>query len=191
MRRPGAVLERTAVFAVGVVLMAAGAAAVAWELDWIPDAPDQLDVTVVAERTEAGWWPWAAGGAGVILVVVGLYWLFAHTRRRTIHRLELSGSDPGGRLTVDSSAVVESARATLEGAAGLQLRSGRIIDADHRERLVDLRVGIDPGADLGEAADAAERVAAELAANLGPDSAIRYRVILAGQGKKSKVSRVQ
>jgi hypothetical protein len=191
MKRRGAAFERVAVFAVGVAFMAVGAAAVAWELDWIPGALEQLDLAVVVDLPEAGWWPWAVGGAGLVLVVVGLLWLAAHTRRRTVHRLELSGSDTGGRLTVDSSAVVESTRPTLEEAAGLKLRSGRIIDGDHRERLIDLQAGLDPGADLDEAADAAQRAAEELAANLGPESTIQYRVILSGQGQKSKVSRVQ
>ncbi|WP_166353762.1 hypothetical protein [Phytoactinopolyspora limicola] len=191
MRRGAAGTERVVVFVMGLLLLAAGAAAVAWRQDWISGAVDQLDAGPVLDWTDTRWWPWAVGGAGIVLTVVGVAWLAAHLRRRTVHRLELSGSGRGGRLTVSCDALVESARDTLEGATGLQLRSGRVIVDERGERLVDLRAGIDPGADLGEATDAARHASAVLSAQVGLESGLRYRIVLTGRGTTSKTSRVQ
>ncbi|RIQ34738.1 hypothetical protein [Jiangella rhizosphaerae] len=177
MNRAAAGAERLAVLLTGLALLVLGAAAVAWERDWIPDAVDRLDASALLDRTGERWWPWAVGLLGLLLVVVGLLWLGAHARRRSLARLKLPGTGRGGALEVDSGALVEAASAALDEAPGVTARSGRVW-RDQREVVAELRAALDPGADLDEVADAADRAAAVLGAYLGPQTAARCRVLL-------------
>lgn len=177
MNRAAAGTERVAVLLVGLVLLALGAAAAAWERDWIPDAVDRLDLSVLLDRTDESWWPWAVGLLGLVLVILALLWLRAHARRRSLARLKLPGTGRGGALEADSGALVDAAAASLAEAPGVTARGGRVW-RDQREIVVELRAALDPGADLNEVADAADRAAAVLGTCLGPETPARCRVVL-------------
>lgn len=190
MNRAVAGAERIAVLLVGLALLALGAATVAWERDWIPDAVDRLDVSALLDRTGESWWPWAVGLLGLVLVVLGLLWLRAHARRRSLGRLKLPGSGRGGTLEADSGALVDTASAALDEAPGVTSRGGRVW-RDQREIVIELRAGLDPGADLGEVADAADRAGAVLATYLGPQTPARCRVLLVRGRRWARRTRVR
>lgn len=190
MSRGVAAAERIAVLIAGLALLVLGAAAAAWERDWIPDAVDRLDLSALLDRTGESWWPWAVGLLGLLLVIVGLLWLRAHARRRSLGRLKLPGTGQGGSLEADSGALVDAASAALGEAPGVTARGGRIW-RDQREVVAELRAGLDPGADLDEVADAADRAGAVLAAALGPQAPARCRVLLVRGRRWSRRTRVR
>lgn len=190
MSRGAAAAERVAVLLVGLVLLVVGAAAVAWQRDWIPDAVDRLDLSAALDLADEGWWPWAVGVLGLLLVAVALTWLTAHARRRTIGQLRLPGSGRDGKLTVDSGTLLSAASVPLDEAPGLTSRDGTIL-RDQREQVVELRAALDPGADLDEAADAAERAAGVVGAYLGPETDTRCRVVLVPSRRWAKRTRVR
>ncbi|TDE09629.1 hypothetical protein [Jiangella asiatica] len=190
MRRGAAATERLVVLLVGLVLLALGAAAVAWERGWIPDAVDRVDATALLDRTGESWWPWVEGLVGLLLVLVAVAWLLAHTRRSVMTRLPLSGSGRTGKLDVDSGALVSAASGVLDNAPGVRARGGRVL-REPRELVVELRAAIDPGADLDETAEAAERASAALRSCLGSQSGARCRVILVRSRPWAKRTRVR
>ncbi|WP_053205543.1 hypothetical protein [Jiangella muralis] len=177
-------LERTVVLLVGLLLVAVGASAVAWQQGWIPDAVDRIDASALTEHTGEPWWPWAIGGAGIVLIVIGVCWLVAHGRRHTISRLRLAGSSRQGRLAADASAVVDAAGAAFETAPGVAFRGGRLW-RDRGELTVDLRASAAPSTDLAEAAAAADRAATAARSHLGDDSDAHLRVVLVGARRRA------
>lgn len=190
MSRAAAAAERVAVLLVGLVLLIVGAAAVAWQRDWIPDAVDRVDVSGALDLADEAWWPWAVGVLGVLLVAVALTWLGAHARRRGISHLRLPGSGRDGKLTVDSKALLSAAAVPLDETPGLTSRDGKIL-RDQREQVIELRAALDPGADLDEAADAAERAAGVLGSYLGPETETKCRVVLVPSRRWAKRTRVR
>lgn len=190
MNRAAAGAERIAVLLVGLALLVLGAGAAAWERDWIPDAVDRVDASALLGRTDEQWWPWVVGLLGLLLVVLGLRWLLAHARRRSLGRLKLPGTGRGGALEADSGALLDAASAALAEAPGVTARGGRIW-RDQREVVVELRAGIDPGADLNEVADAADRAASVLSASLGPQAPARCRVLLVRGRRWTRRTRVR
>ena len=190
MNRAAAGVERVAVLLVGLALLVVGAAAAAWERDWIPGAVERVDASALVDRTGERWWPWVVGLLGLVLVVLGLLWLRAHARRRTLARLKLPGSGRGGALEADSGALVDAASAALAEAPGVTSRGGRVW-RDQREVVVELRGGLDPGADLDEVADAADQAAAVLGECLGPRTPARCRVVLVRGRRWARRTRVR
>lgn len=191
MKRMTAGLERAAVLVVGLALVVVGAAAVAWQQDWIPGAVDRIDMSVVSDHTSAGWWPWAVGAAGLLLVIAGISWLTAHARRRTVTHVRLAGAGADGRLTVESSALVDAAAAAFDDVPGLRSRGGRVW-RDGRDLVVDLRAAMSPGADLGEVTSAAERAAGTVHEYLGDRTQARFRTVLVSGGRRrGKETRVR
>lgn len=190
MNRGAAGVERFAVLLAGLALLVLGAGAAAWEQGWIPDAVDRLDLSALLDRTGESWWPWAVGLLGLLLVVVGLLWLRAHARRRSLGRLKLPGSGRDGALEADSGALVDAASETLAEAPGVSSRGGRVW-RDQRETVVELRAGLDPGADLDEVAEAADRAAAVLGTYLGPQAPARCRVVLVRGRRWARRTRVR
>ncbi|WP_129667281.1 hypothetical protein [Phytoactinopolyspora endophytica] len=189
-----AAAERIAVLVVGLVLVALGAAAAAWQQGWLPDVADRLDVQTAVEWTGESWWPWAVGGAGVVLVILGLLWVAAHARLRTVGRMRLDGSGRSGRLTVDGSALMSPVVLDLEATPGVRDASGRVL-SERKESVIELRVKVDPGADLDEVADATERASVQLGrllrADPASDAGVTFRAVLTGGGSRSKMSRVR
>ncbi|SDS40393.1 hypothetical protein [Jiangella sp. DSM 45060] len=190
MNRVTAGAERLAVLVVGLALLALGAAAAAWELDWIPDAVDRLDVSALLGRTDESWWPWAVGLLGLLLLVAGLLWLRAHAHRRSLGRLKLPGTGRRGALEADSGALIDAASVPLDETPGVTARGGRIW-RDQREVVVELRAALDPGADLDEVAQAADRAASVLGAGLGPRAPARCRVLLVRGRRRARRTRVR
>jgi hypothetical protein len=176
MGRGVIVADRVAAFVVGVGLIAAGAAALAWRYDLIPDAPARLRFSWLPDATQTEWWPWATGAAGVLLVLIGLTWLIRHFRSRGVGRLQLLGSDHTGRLTADANAAATAAGYTLTRTAGVRSSTGRVV-ADRGQLVAELHLTIEPTADLGTVQAAAEQASHELHRIVGRDD-LYYRVHL-------------
>lgn len=168
MSRAAIALDRAAALVVAVILIAVGAGAIVWWLDLLTWLPAALDTSVVRDGTHQPWWPWAAGGAGLIAVVAGLRWMIAHLPDRGVGDLMLTGSGPDGALRAASGPVAHAAAQALAAAPGVRSATGRVLR--ERGQLVARLTGtVEASADLRIIAAAADQVAADLRAVLGRD----------------------
>lgn len=170
MRRGVIALDRIVGIVVSLALIAAGAIALSW---WHEGARHQL---TLPDRTDATWWPWATGGAGVLAVLLGLWWLTAHVPRRVNGRFNLSGDHQDGRLFADAHAAVAAAATDLSSLPEIRDASGRVV-ADRGELVADLQCTLEPGAELEKVHAAVTKAATDLHAVLGLPR-LRHRVRL-------------
>jgi len=106
-----------------------------------------------------------------------------------VSRLTVSRSSPEGRLTVDSSAVASAAAAELGDTLGVRSSSGKV-RTDRGRLVVDLTATIEPTADIGWVAAAADRASANARQVLGrADVSCRTRLKVARRGRE--LSRVR
>lgn len=168
MRRAVIALDRLAAAAAGLVLIAAGAAALGWRYHRIPDAPDRIESAWITDATSAGWWPWATGTGGILLVLIGLAWLTRHFPRRGTGQLTLTGSDTTGRLTADVNATVTAAGQILAAAPGIRAAGGQVV-LDRGQLVAEVHTTIEPGADLDAVRTAAEQARTDLLRIIGRD----------------------
>jgi hypothetical protein len=169
-------VDRVVAFVLGVGLVAAGAGGLGWRFDLIPDAPERLRFSWLADATRTAWWPWATGAAGVLLVLIGLIWLIRHFRSRGVRRLQLAGSDHTGLLTADAKAAATAAGDRLTQTAGVRSSSGRMV-SDRGQLVAELNLTIEPTADLGTVQAAAEQTSHDLHRIVGRDD-LHHRVQL-------------
>ncbi len=174
MSRATLAVDRLVVLVLGVLLAVTGLALVVWYLDaqgWLPvvlTTPARLTTTAVDPAASAGWWPWALGVVGVVMVVLGLRWLAAHLPERGVGRLRVTGSTPTDKLEADAGNVVGAAADVLEQTEGVRTARGTV----RRERgqlVATLHATLEQGADLGIVARACDAVSADLSTVLGRD----------------------
>lgn len=188
MRRGVLAVDRVVAFLLGLVLLLAGLAAIAWwagklYLVW-PAVPAVLRLRALRAAVEAGWWPPTAAVVGVVAIALGLWWLLAHLPRRGVGTLALPGSGTRGGLRLDPDAAVAAAADVLAQAPGVRSASGSMRD-DRGELVALLDATIEPTADLGTVVAAAERVSAELGHVLGlPAARCRVELSVARRGRQ-------
>jgi len=109
MSRAVVAWNRVVTLLLGLVLLALGAAAVLWWLGTFPGWPTQLHTDQVTQATQQPWWPWAAGGAGLVLALLGLRWLASHLPDRGVTTITLPGSSRAGRLDAQVRPIASAA----------------------------------------------------------------------------------
>jgi flagellar biosynthesis/type III secretory pathway M-ring protein FliF/YscJ len=174
MRRGLIALDRFAALIIGLVLVAAGAAALGWRFDLI--TKDRLELSGLTDIPQQGWWPWATGVGGVLLVFIGFSWLVRHLPRRGTGQLRLTGSDETGRLTADANAAASTAGKVLARTPGVRSGSGRVI-LDRGQLVAVLSATLEPGAEVDVVRAAAEQTGEELHRVIGRDD-LHHRIEL-------------
>lgn len=127
MSRAASFWIRTVVLVVGMLLLAAGAVALGWHLD-LAGARERIGVPGTADWPEAGWWPWALGGAAAFFALVGLGVPVALAIRRRPGTRSLHGSGPDGALSADLEAAASAGAqcfAALDGVRSARYRLRR------------------------------------------------------------------
>lgn len=175
--RGARVLDRLAVAVVGLLLVAGGLMVLDFCLELSGGFPDRPNTTPVVDALDASWWPWAAGGAGVVLVLGGLWWLLARLPRRSSSSTRLSGSGPEGRLVVDLSSVADAVAEQLASLAPLA-RSRATVVSTRGGALLEVRADLAEGADLASVTEAAQVVEGDVRAAF-PDDDVAVRVLVA------------
>ena len=193
MSRAVLALDRILTFLLGLLLLAAGAAAVAWWAGQLgrvwPTVPDTLSLGAASSAVGASWWPWAAGVAGAVAMLLGLRWLIAHVPRRNVGTLALPSNHGRGSLRIDPGAAATTAAQVLAESPGVRSAHGTM-HHDRGELVASLSATIEPTADLTTVIDRAERVSAELGHVLGIDAA-RCRVQLSVARRGRRLPRAQ
>jgi hypothetical protein len=184
--------NRLAAIVVGLVLLVGGVAAAAWGAGWLVKvwaaAPQQLTLKTATDTFAMAWWPWAAGIAGALFVLLALWWLLAHLPRRGVGELSLKGSNKAGRLTVDPAGVAATGAEVLAETPGVRSASSRVL-RDRGQLVVALKAVVEPDADLHQVVRATDDVATDLAQVLGREDA-RARIQLAVARRARRQTRV-
>lgn len=169
-------LDRVVVLLVGLGLVAAGLSGLDWRYGWLLDRPTAVDTDPLGEVVAAGWWPWAAAAGGVVLGLLGLWWLLAHLRRPGPSSVRLRGSDAAGLLDADLRSVASACADGLAADAAVLGVRGTTVTVGSRT-VVQLTGRIDPYADPAGVTDAVARCTADLAAAF-PGHDLTCRVVL-------------
>ncbi|WP_030441502.1 hypothetical protein [Actinoplanes subtropicus] len=180
MRRFVLGLDRVAAVLLGLIMVMVGVAAADWYnggiRDLWPAVPKKLSTAAAGHLLATPWWPWAAGGAGTLAALLGLWWLLAHLPRRGVGMLVLPGSGKPGRLLVDPAGVASTAAEVLAESPGIRSARSKVI-RDRGELVIALTATVDPRADLTDVITSADAVATQLQSVLGRDDA-RARIHL-------------
>jgi hypothetical protein len=174
MTRRAVAVDRIAIFLLGLALTAAGLAAVAWQHGTLVGG--RAVRTSTPELVASTWWPWASGGVGLVLVLVGIRWLLAHHWPLKASRIAL-GDDDG--LTADPAAVASAAGVALAAEPGITKAGGTAI-LDRGVPTVTLTAVV-PAHGLRDGVAAADATAGTVAAMLGDRVAVRSIVKVTGR----------
>lgn len=177
MSRTLHVLDQLACLLLGLLLLLAALLLVDWEYRLVLDVyPDTLHLGPVPGWTSATWWPWAVGGAGLLLVLIGLWWLSSHIPRARRSSVRLAGSDDRGRMDIDL--------ASLAAALGRELAASCPVndvsttsDESGDQRLVIVRAEVDPRADGPGLIAAVGRITADVREAF-PEGNVQARFLL-------------
>lgn len=185
MTRATVLLDRIAVLVIGLLLLAAGAAAVLW---WQGRLAGGRPVQLVAPlRVDASWWPWACGGVGAVLVVVGLWWLSGHRRAPRVRDVRLADdTNTDGTLSADAAAVASAAADVLAQHPAVLKASARA-SVENRVPTITLTATVAARRSLEPAVLAADDTAATVAQMLGERVAVRTRVRVTARNRRGPV----
>jgi len=176
-------VDRTLAALLGLLLLAAGVAAVLWWTgtlaDLWPAAPPALDAGTLATWRTAPWWGASAVAAGLVLGVVAVWWLAAHLASPRVGTLRLAGSGTEGDLDLDATAVCRYVTAALADVPGVR-RAHLRLEADPAPHVLVGRVDVDPEADVADVAARTRELVAQARDVLGlPDLHARVRLAVA------------
>lgn len=166
--------DRTLVLVLGLALLAAGLALVGWQAGLVLDPDRTVRTGRALELADRSWWPWAQGGAGGAVALLGLAWLGSHRPRRGARTAPVGAADPVGTIEVDLSSLGTALCAQLEA-------SGTTVDprADfHRDRghlVCVVRSRLSEDADLVSTVGAADDAARDLARAV-PDEVLHLQL---------------
>lgn len=178
--------DRVATFVIGVLLLAAGVAAVLWWQGRLAGGrPVQLPAPL--RDVDASWWPWACGGVGAALVIVGLWWLSGHRRTPRVRDLRLPDeARTDGALSADADSVASAAADVLAQHPAVVKASGRA-SVENRAPTITLTATVAARRSLQLAVLAADDAAATVAHMLGDTVAVRTRVHVTRRNGKTPV----
>lgn len=177
MTRKLVALDRLVVGVVGLALIALGLLALDWRGRYVFDSYVTTQRTTPAQDVlESGWWPWAFAAAGLVLGLLGLWWLAAHLRRVGPSTLRVSTSDETGRVEVDLRSVAAAAAAHLGTIAPVANPRGTV-KTYGAVTVVELRGQVDASADVAALVDGATLSSAHIASAFADDQ-VECRVIL-------------
>lgn len=166
-------VDRVLTALVGLVLIAAALIVLDAKYQVVSGAPTSLSTGPVSGWTVTGWWPWAVGAAGVVLVLLGLWWLLSHARHTGDSTRALDGSDATGRLQVDLSSVASAAGKAFESSApvtGVRASTPQL----GRQQMIVLTGHVEPRAHGESLVGAARAVRSDVQAAFGDDVEPRF-----------------
>lgn len=176
--RPSTLLDRTAALGAGLLLTAAGIAAIAWPTRWVRGLPDRISAEPVTRAIDAGWWPWALTAAGVVLTLTALIWLISHIPVRRSPVLRKSDTERG-HIRVSLDGVASAAAEMVARSPVVESAKGKAV-TDHGVSTVELTVTVSRPTAVAEVIPVIDAVTAQIAQVTGdPDVAARTFVQVA------------
>lgn len=176
MSRGVAAVDRLLALLLGLLLVAGGLGAAAWQRDLVPGATDRTRLGPVRTAAEQPWFPWAVGVGGVVVVLLVLWWVLAHLRRHRVKAVRLAGSDGTGVMRLHVGPVVEAAGHQLQQRLGVtSVRTS--VTRERGAPVAELVVTTEHGADLGRVTTDVRHTCRELATALDGEP-VTVRVLL-------------
>lgn len=160
--------DRIATLVCGLGLFAFGGLLVAWQRG-VVGAGAAVQVMFVP-YLEMAWWPWALGGTGIVLVLLGGRWLATHRWAPKASRVALVAGEPG--LTADATSVADAAASSVKEQAGVVKAHGSAT-LDRGTPTVTLTVTVPARRGLRSGVEAADRAVQTAGAMLGGGVALR------------------
>lgn len=162
---------------VGLALVAGGLLLVDWWGGWVlTDLPQRLSTAAAIEATEQDWWPWAVGAVGLLLGLLGLWWLLAHLRRDVVGESRLGASGPTGRVRVDLDSVADATAGRFAEIAPVPSAQGSTTTQGGHQLLV-VSARVESGADVDTLVSAAQQISDEVETAF-PDDPVTCRVLI-------------
>lgn len=186
MSRAVVAVDRLVLGLVGLLLLAAGTAAAAWQTGVFGGSARSVAVGVPGAGQAPGqaWWPWALAVAGILLVALGVRWLVAHLPRGA-GRTTLPGTVPTGHLTLDLQPVAAAAATELATFPGVRSAHGRAVE-DRGRVVVRVIATVEPDASLVAVGAAADEITRHVRLAVGPDLPVRVHVRSAGSRRERR-----
>lgn len=179
MNRTTVGLDRFLGVLVGILLIVVGAAGILWYHGTLHRHAPAVGVHThgvllsIRNATGQSWWPWVAGLVGLVVGLLALLWLARHATYRGVHHLRLRGGNKEGQVSASTTSVFDAAAEQLTQTPGVRSASGSMT-AQRGALIADLKLTIDPAADLGTVSNGLDAVVADLATALdNPD--VTYR----------------
>jgi hypothetical protein len=187
-RRHVAGADRTILTILGLVLVLAGAAAIAIGaglLREVASPDDSLSTAGATAATSEPWWPVAAGLAALLLLLLGLWWILAHRPGPRTKVLGLPGSRTGERLRVEPDAVAAAAESVIEEDPHVRGVSLRLREED-RALVVVGKVRVAPRADVATVAQRVDETLRDAGRVLGRELVGRVHLAVAPRAKAER-----
>jgi hypothetical protein len=169
-------LDRLAGVVLALVLVALGLVLLDWRLGTVLNLPTVAHIGPVLDLVKRVWWPVVAAVAAVLLVLVGLRWLFAHLPRVRNSEARLSASSGTGRLKLDTPSVARAGAAALTSEMVLPEARGRVREVRGRP-LVQLDAHCTRDTHVSEVRDRAAGVAHDVSRAF-PSGDLPLRVVV-------------
>lgn len=125
MSRGLAAADRIATAVFGMLLLACGAALIAWQQGYPEHLADSaLNTRALHHAVTSGWYPWASASTAILVAILTLWWLYAHLRTPQMSEPSLQGSNTTGRFTVKPNSAAAAAAASFADTPGIASAKG-------------------------------------------------------------------
>lgn len=173
MTRLALTFDRLMTALLGLSLVSVGFAAVAWQNGRLVDGRT-VSFSGVEDAAQAGWWPWAIGAGGILLIVIGLRWLVTHRPSRKASRVRLESRENRGLSpdTADAASVAHAAAEVLACDPAVLKATGTAA-FEKNTPTVTLTATVNARHGLHAGARAADATARNVALMLGDSVAVR------------------
>ncbi|MBA3309589.1 MAG: hypothetical protein H0U28_05940 [Nocardioidaceae bacterium] len=176
MSRRVAAVDRISAVLVGLALVAGGLLAIDWHHQIVLDLAQTVSAPDLPPTTDLEWWPWATGGAGLVLLLLALGWLWGHAPKGASPVVRLPSHQGRGQLSADLSSVASAAADAFQARAPVSGCRGAV-HATRFGRMVDVTGHLEPHADLATVLEGASQTQREVTTAF-PSGTVSCRVIL-------------
>ncbi|PVY30089.1 hypothetical protein C7458_105336 [Williamsia muralis] len=157
MNHGPAVGHRFTVGLIGILLVAAGVAAIGWrlEIDSIRQLVSRIDLDAPQRAADGRWWPAMLAVFAIIALLWGASLVLTAVRTGKIDDIRLTGSDSGGSLTIPPKLLASSVADDLRGQRMLD-RVKAVATDDRGRKLIRITVTAQPHCSYDEIAAVVE-----------------------------------
>ncbi|WP_045821041.1 hypothetical protein [Williamsia herbipolensis] len=168
-------VNRLITLLLGLVFIAVGAVAIAWELkvQQVRDQLDKIDLGWFDRTPDQSWWLYVLIGIAVGGILIGLLLLALNSRPRKTGTVVLPGSDGSGTLAVNPGKIANAVADDLARHRLITSTRSRAID-DRKRVMLEITVEAESNRDFAEITEVVGRAEQQIAAAL-PGSEVRPR----------------
>lgn len=169
--------DRLATIIVALLLLVLGLALIDWRYRLVFSGyPKRISLGSLPSWTASGWWPWAFALVALTLGLIGLWWLFAHTRSTSSKAVKMPQSSEHGTVTLDTSSLSGAVAKSFQDLGPFTSVTATTTELNGARTLL-LTAQLDEFAD-GTSIDEAVRTLHSQLRSAFPDQGVTARVLL-------------